>query len=313
MNKILKNNLEQKVCKENNTKTNSINDSLNFSKSLIVNNKNNVSTKNTEDLIYVLENEYSPIFNSEKNTNYTKDFLPNKNKKTQQSKNINEIIFTLKSDYSNISNVYKKFNYYNFDSLSDDKRNSILNTLEESVFSNFNSFNMISKLANSNLEIKFALQEIFKIDDISNKCAMYAYNIYSFMKMYQHKKNFTKNKNSNKAVIFNKKNFDSLKFIRDSEIKRLDNKSSNSISYTESLNLQMLKSERSDIEGVKSNIRLENLTKTRTQTLKEDIFNSSRVLDGTFSMLTFNYSDIMMHVAKQSAYCAKNCNKFLYD
>ena len=292
-----------------------------------VNNTNNINHLSTDNkpIINVLEDDYkficnpssstnnenvniSPQFETRKNSSLkhkkdnhlsSKTYSPNKIKKKENIKELDRIIFILKSEYRLTTSVQESFEYSDFNSMADNKRNAILNKLQDTVFSSFEKLNQLSKLSNSNNEIKEALQEIFKLEDITNQSAMHAYNIYSFMKMYQYKRNFnnTNNDGSTNKLRFNKKQFDSVKFARDSEIRRLDKKSSSSLSSNESLNLNSLKQERSEMEGCKSIIRLNNLYKSRIGYLKSEIANSKKALSGKISTIKTVPNELMTDLA----------------
>ncbi|VDG69797.1 Uncharacterised protein [Clostridium carnis] len=297
--------------------------------SLFSNDLNNTNLSSSDDIITVLESEYkdslfsddevlknnylkssSTLTNDNKNTtihhnnsnevnstkNYEKSsyflkyYVPNKNKCKVNMKYLNEIINTLKGDYMSITELFQTFQKYDFSSIDNVKSNKILNDLESKVFNRYRSFNNISRIINSNIELKNTLSSICKAEDIASQCAMYAYNIYSFIKIFHYKKNNNigskslkkhtySSSNNQKNSKFKKEEFDPLKSSRDEEIKILQNKSTDNISSEEYSNLNTLRNDRSIMEGYKSNLRLNTIQKTRTEDLSNDIRNSKKSID----------------------------------
>ena len=256
----------------------------------------------------VKNNQYRK--NIKKNSSKSKNYLPSKNKDRKHFENLNEIIITLKKDYMNLNQIFDSFQKSDFSSMDDSKCNKILNMLEEQVFLKFKSFNNINKLANSNEHLRNTLSLIFKSEDITSQCIMYAYKIYSLIKMFHYDKdhlhkNYLKKPRSsfflggdninNTKNNFKKKQFDSLKFARDEQIKIFDLKTSDELSTEDQANLNTLKNHRLIMEGYKSNLRIDTIEKDRVKDLTLDIRNSKKFLSSFF----FNSSIISLDYLKQ--------------
>lgn len=270
------------------------------------NKENNINNK--EHINIKENNSHKTSSNNikKKNSFLYKDYIPNKNKNKVNTKDLSEIINTLKGDYLLLDELSEAFQKYDFDSLNNVKSNKLLNDLENKVFNRYKSLNNIDKIINSNIELKETLNLIFKTEDITAQCLLHAYNIYSLIKMFHYNKNhntyINSSKRSSSSSIDNNKNtknskfkkeqFDSLKSIRDEEIKILQTKNSNYTSTEEHSNLDMLKNESSIMEGYKSNLRLDTITKNRTQDLSDKIRDSKKSIDGSIfsaQLIASNY------------------------
>jgi len=270
------------------------NDHLKSSSKSTNNHKNNKNNNNKEN-INIHHNNSNAVNSSntnEKSSYFLKNYIPNKNKNKVNMKHLDEILNTLKGDYMCLNELFGTFQKYDFSSIDNVKSNKILNDLESKVFNRYRSLNNISKIINSNIELKDTLSSICKAEDITSQCAIYAYNIYSFIKMFHYSKNHNIDTNSSKKQTsssgsdnnkrnsnFKKEEFDSLKSIRDEEIKILQSKSTDNINSEEYSNLNMLRNERSIMEGYKSNLRLNSIQKVRTEDLRDDIRNSKQNID----------------------------------
>ena len=275
------------------------------------NKKDNLSnkTKNNKNHIYKKHmRNNSQEYSSKKDSDEHNGYLPSRKKDRKHIEDLNEIIINLKKDYFNLNEIFDTFQKFNFSSVDDSKGIEILNYLEEQIFNKLKNLNNIDKLAKSNENIKNTLNLIFKSEDITAQCVMYAYNIYSFIKMFHYDKEHlhktyiektlspssssSDDNNKNNKHRFNKLQFDSLKFIRDEEIHISDLKTSDSLTLQEHFNMNTLKNDRSIMEGIKSNIRLEQIEKTRAKNLTMDIRNSKKSLNNFFSnssIISFDY------------------------
>lgn len=262
----------------------------------------------------------SIVINSKLNT----DFLPSRNKKDPEHvKNLNRIINTLKNDYRNLTEIYDSFQKYNFSSVDIIKSNKFLNNFEKKSFTIFKDLDTIHKSINNDNQLKIIINKIFKTDDISAHCVMYAYNIYSFIKMFHYTKNIssetnTKKRNSSSVLNnvnnfkFKKEQFDLLKEVRDDKIKYIESKTSNNTTSEESSNLKKLRDERSIMEGYKSNIRLNSININQTQNLNDSIKNSKKLLNGIVFNAHIIPSNNLEDFALKSADLALMCSK-LYE
>lgn len=250
------------------------------------NSKKDTSSK--YDILNLLLADYKPILKDDDEDNYdnikegaSKKFVPSKNKTQPSSqKDLYTVINSLQSHYKCVFETYKFFKTLKLDSMTSKKSNFWLNLLSNRIFSSFQELSKLSMFASSNSDIKDSLSQFYKQEDVFSECTMFAYDLYSLIRLVQYQKNNDRKSTNNKHFKFRSKEFDSIKFIRDSEIKRLDSKSTKTLSNGESSNLSDFKNERLYMEGYKSQIRLNNLTKELSNDLDKTLIKSSQALNG---------------------------------
>lgn len=253
--------------------------------------KSNKNTASKDEILDILQADYNPLFNdydddsfdkTKKQDKNSKKFVPSKNKTPPYNqKDLYTIMNSLHSNYKSTLETFRFFKTLRWNSMTIKKANSLLNLLSNRVFSNFQEISKLSNLVSSDLDMKEEISQIYKREDVFSECTMFTYNLYSLLRLVQYERNNTKQSNNNKRLRFRSKEFDSTKSIRNSEIKRLDSKSTKVLSTSELLNLSAFKNERQYMEGYKSQIRLDNLIKKFSNDLENALKKSSQNLTGT--------------------------------
>lgn len=253
--------------------------------------KSNKNTASKDEILDILQADYNPLFNdydddsfdkNKKQNKNSKKFVPSKNKTQPYSqKDLYTITNSLQSNYKSTLETYRFFKTLRLSSMNTKKANSLLNLLSNRVFSNFQEISKLSNLVSSDSDMKENISQIYKGEDVFSECTIFTYNLYSLLKLVQYERNNTKQSNNNKRLRFRSKEFDSTKSIRNSEIKRLDSKSTKVLSTSELLNLSAFKNERQYMEGYKSQIRLDTLIKKFSNNLENSLKKSSQNLTGT--------------------------------
>lgn len=253
--------------------------------------KSNKNTASKDEILDILQADYNPLFNdydddsfdkTKKQDKNSKKFVPSKNKTPPYNqKDLYTIMNSLHSNYKSTLETFRFFKTLRWNSMTIKKANSLLNLLSNRVFSNFQEISKLSNLVSSDLDMKEEISQIYKREDVFSECTMFTYNLYSLLRLVQYERNNTKQSNNNKRLRFRLKEFDSTKSIRNSEIKRLDSKSTKVLSTSELLNLSAFKNERQYMEGYKSQIRLDNLIKKFSNDLENALKKSSQNLTGT--------------------------------
>lgn len=284
--------------------------------------------KDTDEILNVLEADYklNTDMYSDDNSNFSKDkknsFLKNNNKKLS-SASADIAVIKLKKNFKSLVRYNEIFKNTNIKSLSASKGITFLNKLQNDIFSCYKDLNALAILVDSNSELKIAVKNMFNCDDIIEHCSMYAYNLYSYIKMFQYKNynlntNIRNNKFSaasndsnenhvDKSFKFKSEDLDSLRQIRSGEIHRLGSKPSMSLSQNQANNLSHFKAEKINMEGEKSILRINNLSNSRLRDLNNSIVRSQMLL----SNVIFSSSAALNSFALSSSNLALDSSKLL--
>lgn len=284
--------------KKNSTKKQSSDASI--LKDALTSSQEEASKENTKDIKNYIQSNYTNAQDQANSFNPTIEYTANNFNK------LHYILAILKSDYRNINKTYISFKKLQKAKIDKKKLNLTLNSIESSLYENLKQLNTVSKTVDGNENIKSALNDIFNYDDIAAHASLFAYNIYSLIKMFHFNKNYDYDKKQRKNK-FKKHDFDTLKLLRDEAISSLQSYPSLKLSSNQKLNLQILRKDRLDMEGLKSNLRLKSLSDSRNKELNYYLVNTKYKLDGIMFNSQLNYMKIL---AEKSALSAHNSSKF---
>lgn len=273
------------------------------SSTFIANHNNNINNKealkDNNEILNVLEADYksnNDIYSNDGNnlSKGKKNSFLKKNNKKLPSASTNATVNKLKKNFKSLVRYNEIFKNTDIKSLSASKGSTFLSKLQNDIFSCYRDLNALAILVDSDSELKIAVKDLFSCEDFIEQCSMYAYNLYSYVKMFQYKNynlnNGVKNNNfsatsndstentQNKTFKFKSEDLDSLRQIRFEEIHRLDSKPAMSLSQNQANNLADFKEEKINMEGEKSILRINRLSNSRLKDLNNSIVRSEMLL-----------------------------------
>jgi tRNA A37 N6-isopentenylltransferase MiaA len=249
-------------------------------------------------------------------------FLKKNNKKLPAA-STNAAVNKLKKNFKSLVRYNEIFKNTNIKALSASKGSAFLSKLQNDIFSCYRDLNALAILVDSDSELKNAIQTWFNCEDVIEQCSMHAYNLYSYVKMFQYK-NYNLNNNAktnkfsststdgtennpNKTFKFKSEDLDSLRQIRSEEIHRLDSKPAMSLSQNQANNLSDFKAEKINMEGEKSILRVNRLSNSRIKNLNNSIVRSEMLL----SNVILSSSNTLNSFALSSSNLAVTSSKLL--